>query len=52
MGHIMFVAITAILMVSGYDVLPVVFDQLPLDIRDDQDFLRGLAWDNRDDSDP
>ena len=35
-------------MASGYDVLPVVFDRLPLDIQDDPDFLRGLAWDNRD----
>ena len=47
-GHISFVVITAALMVSGYDVLPLVFDRLPLDIQDDPDFLRGLAWDNRD----
>lgn len=36
-----------VLVVAGVDVLPLVFDALPLDIRDDPDYLRGLAWDYR-----
>ena len=33
---------------TGYDILPITFDRLPLDIRDDVDYLRGLAWLQRD----
>ena len=47
-GHISFMVITGILMASGYDVMPLVFDRLPLDITDDPDYLRGMAWDHRD----
>ena len=36
-----------ILLVLGVDVLPFELDRLPLDIRDDVDFLRGLAWDSK-----
>lgn len=39
--------ITVLLAMSGYDILPITFDQLPLEIRDDVDYLRGLAWQER-----
>ena len=39
--------ITVILVRTGYDILPITFDRVPLDIRDDSDYLRGLAWDHR-----
>ncbi|ELT97356.1 hypothetical protein CAPTEDRAFT_185181 [Capitella teleta] len=46
--HIMMLFITAVLVRIGYDILPISFDQLPLNILDDDDFLRGLAWSKRD----
>ena len=46
-GHVFFMLVTMMLMGTGYDIIPIVFDSLPLDIRDDSDFLRGQAWDYR-----
>lgn len=40
--------VTGILAQTGYDILPVTFDRIPLDIRHDVDYLRGLAWRTRD----
>ena len=39
----MFIA-TAVLFQIGYDIIPISFDRLPLEIRDDVDFLRETAW--------
>lgn len=39
--------IMIILMQTGYDIFPIVFDRIPLDIQDNEDFLRGLAWEQR-----
>ncbi|KAK2158902.1 hypothetical protein LSH36_162g08051 [Paralvinella palmiformis] len=50
-GHIFFVLITVILMKTGYDILPITFDRLPLDIKDNVDYLRDMAWTHRDDED-
>ena len=41
------VAVTIIMMVVGYDILPIVFEQIPLDIVDNKFFRRGLAWQHR-----
>ena len=41
------VLLTAILMYVGYDIIPVVFEDLPLDIRDNKFYLRGLSWQMR-----
>ena len=49
--HIFFLALTQILYISGYDILPLVFEEFPLWLTDDVDYLRGLAWDNRNDKD-
>ena len=37
-----------VLLVAKVDVLPIHFESIPLEIRDDVDYLRGLAWDERD----
>ena len=47
--HIFFIVVTMILTAIGYDIIPIVFDRLPLDIRDNEDFLRGIAFDQRND---
>ena len=44
-GQISFFFFTVVLMAGGYDILPITFDRIPLDIRDDTYFLRGLAYD-------
>ena len=41
------VVTTAILAGSGYDIIPITFDQIPLDIRTNDDYLRHVAWSNR-----
>ena len=46
-AHALMVVLTAALVVAGVNVLPLVFDRLPLDILDNKHFLRGLAWDYR-----
>ena len=46
-ANILLLLITAILVRVGYDILPITFDRIPLDIQDDPDFLRGLAWEQR-----
>ena len=42
-----FVLLTGILIYSGYDIIPIVFERLPLDIRDNKFYLRGLSWQMR-----
>ena len=46
-GHILMLVISGILFAAGYDILPLRFEGLPLDIRDNDHFLRGLAWEER-----
>ena len=43
LGHILTIAITAGLVASGYDVFPVVFDELPLIVMNDAR-LKDLTW--------
>ena len=38
------VSLTSILTRIGYDIIPVVFERLPLDISDNEFYLRGLSW--------
>ena len=45
--QISFFAILGILVVSGVEVVSLVFDRVSLEIKDDVDYLRGLAWDER-----
>lgn len=45
--HLLMVLITVILLAAGYDILPLELSALPLDIRDDPDYLRGIAWQER-----
>ena len=47
-GHVLFVLISAGLLRSGYELIPFQLERLPLDIRDDVDYLRQLAWSHRD----
>ena len=35
---------------AGVDVIPLVLDKLPLDIRSDTDFLRGVSWDEKEEN--
>ncbi|KAI0219170.1 hypothetical protein LSAT2_029225 [Lamellibrachia satsuma] len=39
--HIGFIATTGILFAVGYDIVPMHFSSLPLDIRTDEDYLQG-----------
>ncbi|CAH1790939.1 unnamed protein product [Owenia fusiformis] len=48
-GHILLTLVTGILFVSGYDILPTNFKAVPLDLTNDDHFLRGEAWNNKDD---
>ena len=41
------VTVTAILIGTGYDIIPITFDRIPLDIRTNDDYLRHVAWTNR-----
>ncbi|XP_076442540.1 protein dispatched homolog 1-like [Babylonia areolata] len=45
--HVLFVAVSVGLIVSGYDLFPVDFTTLPLDLRDSVWFRRDLAWRGR-----
>lgn len=47
-GHLLFLFITFVLTRLGYDIIPISFGRLPLNIIDDEDFLRSLAWSERD----
>lgn len=40
--------VTGILMKNGYDIVPIDFKGVPLDLETDDVFLRALAWQNRD----
>ena len=46
--HLFFVLLVLILYLAGVDILPLVFERLPLDIPDNEEFLKGLAWNQRD----
>ena len=46
--HILMFLITGMLAYRGYDIIPITFDRVPLEIRSDVDYLRGLAWMYRD----
>ena len=43
-AHIFMLMTTGILVAAGYDLIPITFDRLPLDIRDNVDYLRYVAW--------
>ncbi|XP_033125748.1 protein dispatched homolog 3-like [Anneissia japonica] len=47
-GHILILLITAGLVYFDYNIFPDYFTDLPLDIRNDEQFKRGIAWDRRD----
>ena len=47
-GQLFFVVLLVVLLVAGVDVLPFELSRVPLEIRDDVDYLRGLAWDEKD----
>ena len=44
-----FFSLMIVLMAAGVEVIPLVFDRVPLDIEDNIDFLRGLSYDERND---
>ncbi|XP_045187392.2 uncharacterized protein LOC123545146 [Mercenaria mercenaria] len=50
-AHILMILISAALVASGYDLLPVDFENLPLEINDQHWRPRDLAWTYRDDFD-
>ena len=45
------VAVTAILAAVGYDILPIVFERIPLDIQTNKFYRRGLSWWQRNEDD-
>lgn len=45
------VVLTMLLLYAGVDLFPIKFGNLPLDIVDDVDYLRGLAWQERTETD-
>ncbi|CAD5113766.1 DgyrCDS2935 [Dimorphilus gyrociliatus] len=47
-AHIFFAVLTLILIAGGVNIFPIVFDRLPLDITNDEHFLRSMAWFERD----
>ena len=47
--HLCLLLITLILLVAGYDILPTNFTEVPLNLLDDEMFLRGEAWRYRND---
>ncbi|XP_012945835.1 uncharacterized protein LOC101857696 [Aplysia californica] len=46
--HLGLVVLSGILVVSGYDLFPTDFGQVPLNLKDDATYLRALAWKYRD----
>ena len=49
--HLFMIFITVILVMTGFNILPLSMSRVPLDIRDDDDYLRGLAWQERSEGD-
>ncbi|KAK3708230.1 hypothetical protein RRG08_023639 [Elysia crispata] len=47
-GHIFFVVISSILILAGVDLIPIEFQQVPLNIDNDDTYLRNFAWRYRD----
>ena len=47
-GQFFFIFLFAGLMAAGVDIMPLTMDQLPLDVRTDSDYLKSLAWLERD----
>ncbi|XP_013396220.1 protein dispatched homolog 1 [Lingula anatina] len=47
--HISFLLATGALLQFGFDIFPISFTSLPLEIRDNVDLLRRYAWSGRDD---
>lgn len=47
-GHIFFVVTSAILIMAGVDIIPIEFQQVPLNIDNDDTYLRNFAWRYRD----
>ena len=41
--HLLFVAVTVFLLVAGYNILPLVFDDIPLTIQNDVMYRRELV---------
>ena len=50
-AHLLMFAITMSLYAAGFSVISIEFGQLPLDILDNKYYLRGLAWQHRDEND-
>ena len=42
--HVLALLITIILVSARYDLFPVDFRKLPMSLRDNDDYMRGLAW--------
>ena len=45
------VLITVILIVAGYNIIPIVFERIPLDIKTNEFYRRGLSWSERNEDD-
>ncbi|XP_021340144.1 protein dispatched homolog 1-like [Mizuhopecten yessoensis] len=45
--HLSLLVVTGVMMMAGYDILPVDFKGVPLDLEKEDVFLRALAWQNR-----
>ena len=47
-GQLFFLFLVVVLAAAGVNVAPFSLDRFPLEILDDVDYLRGLAWDEKD----
>ena len=43
-AHLFMMFLTGILQATGAEPIPIVFERLPLDIRSNKFYQRGLAW--------
>ena len=46
--HVFFLALSGVLVASGYDLVPTSFESLPLELVDEPWLKRDLAWQGRD----
>ena len=46
--HVLFLALSGILVVTGYDLFPANFETLPMELHDEPWLKRDQAWQQRD----
>ncbi|XP_033101171.1 protein dispatched homolog 3-like [Anneissia japonica] len=46
-GHMVILMVSVLLIQAGYDLIPIDFTSVPMDLTEDDTFLRNLAWNDR-----